>query len=92
MGKNEKAEIFLSAMSFQILFMMGQLYTRLSGGIMKKDINVDYDTYGFEGERDYAIDNNCEYQPSYYDEMYEVDNHMSTRETRRPQVWITWWI
>ena len=89
MGKNEKAEISLSAMSFQILFMMGQLYTRLSGGIMKKDINVYYDTYGFEGERDYAIDNNGEYQPSDYDEMYEVDNHMSTRGTRRPQVWIT---
>ena len=74
-------------MSFQILFMMGQLYTRLSGGIMKKDINVYYDTYGFEGEC--AIDNNDEYQPSYYDEMYEVDNHMSTRGTRRPKVWIT---
>ena len=74
-------------MSFQILFMMGQLYARLSGGIMKKDINVDYDTYGFEGERDYAIDNNCEYRPSDYDEMYEVDNHMSTRGTRRLEVW-----
>ena len=89
-GKNEKAEIsLLATMSFQILFMMGQLYARLSGGIMKKDMNVDYDTYGFEGDRDYAIDNNGEYQPSDYDEMYEVDNHMSTRGTRRPQVWIT---
>ena len=56
---------------------------------MKKDINVYYDTYGFEGERDYAIDNNGEYQPSDYDELYEVDNHMSTRGTRRPEVWIT---
>ena len=56
---------------------------------MKKDINVYYDTYGFEGECDYAIDNNGEYQPSDYDELYEVDNHMSTRGTRRPQVWIT---
>ena len=52
----------------------------------EKRHNVDYDTYGFEGERDYAIDNNGEYQPSDYDEMYEVDNHMSTRGTRRPEV------
>ena len=49
---------------------------------MKKDINVYYDTYGFEGERDYAIDGNGEYQPSDYDEMYDTNDHISIKRQR----------
>ena len=63
---------------------MGQLYTLLTGGIMKKDINVYYDTYGFEGERDYAVDGNGEYQPSDYDEVYDTNDHMSIKRQRNP--------
>ena len=51
---------------------------------MKKDINVYYDTYGFEGERDYAIDGNGEYQPSDYDEMYDTNDHISIKRQRNP--------
>ena len=46
---------------------------------MKKDINVYYDTYGFEGERDYAVDGNGEYQPSDYDKMCDTNDHISIK-------------
>ena len=53
---------------------MGQLITRLTGGIEKRDINLDYETYGREGEADYAMDHNGEYQPLgakiWYNEEY----------------------
>ena len=61
---------------------MGQLYTLLTGGIMKKNINVYYDTYGFEGEHDYATDGNGEYQPSDYDEIYDTNDHISIKRRR----------
>ena len=46
---------------------MGQLITRPTGGIEKTDINLDYQTYGIEGESDYAIDGNGEYDYDYGD-------------------------
>ena len=52
---------------------MGQLITWLTGGIEKTDINIEYETYGIEGERDYATDRNGEYQPSEYNDMEETN-------------------
>ena len=61
---------------------MGQLITRLTGGIEKRDINLDYQTYG-DGDA-YATDANGEYQPSDYDEVYdEVEERDGVRGTRR---------
>ena len=40
---------------------MGQLITRhFTGGIEKQDVNLDYETYGREGDLDYATDYNGE--------------------------------
>ena len=54
---------------------MGQLISslviRLTGGLSKTDVNLEYDTYGFEGDVDYSTDRNEEYQPSDYDEIYD---------------------
>ena len=65
---------------------MGQLITRLTGGIEKTDINLDYETYGIEGERDYATDRNGEYQPSDYDDMDETNDRPCAQRTIRPKV------
>ena len=40
---------------------MGQSIT---GGIEKEEINLDYQTYGREGDVDYVVDNNGEYLSS----------------------------
>ena len=40
---------------------MGQSIT---GGIEKEEINLDYQTYGREGDVDYVMDNNGEYLSS----------------------------
>ena len=64
---------------------MGQLIARLTGGIEKTDVNLDYQTYGVEGERDYAIDGNDEYD-SHYDDMEETSERPSTRRIARPKV------
>ena len=50
----------------------------------KKDINPYYQTYGIEGEVDYAVDYNRDYQPSDYDEMYDTsrDNSRKVRHLR----------
>ena len=63
---------------------MGQIGTRLTGGIEKTDINVEYRTYG-DGDA-YAIDANGEYQPSDYDEMEERNDGMRTRRFTPPKV------
>ena len=40
---------------------MGQLITRqFTRGIEKQDVNLDYETYGREGDLDYATDYNGE--------------------------------
>ena len=57
---------------------MGQIITWFTGGLEKRDINLDYWTYG-EGDT-YAIDGNDAYQPSDYDEVEE----MSTRRFTPP--------
>ena len=57
---------------------MGQQMT--TGRIEKKDINEDY---GTEGEHDYAIDSNAEYQPSDYDDMEETWTSNDRRSIRR---------
>ena len=63
---------------------MGQLVTRVTGGgIEKGDINLDYETYG-DGDM-YAIDDNCEYQPSELEETY---GRMSTGSFTSPKVWM----
>ena len=58
---------------------MGQLNTTPKIKVEKTDINLDYQTYGREGDIDYAVDCNGEYQPSDYDEMYDTigDNNRS---------------
>ena len=53
------------------IYSMGQLISWLTGGLEKKDVNLNYETYGREGEADYAVDYNGEYQPSDYDYMEE---------------------
>ena len=51
---------------------MGQIIARITchEGIIKQDINPDYETYGSIGERDYVADQNLEYE-SNYDSMYD---------------------
>ena len=51
---------------------MGQLNRTPKIKVEKTDINLDYQTYGREGDIDYAVDYNGEYQPSDYDEMYDT--------------------
>ena len=71
----------------QIKVIMGQLIARFTGGIEKADINLEYETYGVEGERDYAIDGNGEYQPSDYDEVEETSDRISSgKHFTRPEV------
>ena len=53
--------------------------TCLTGRIEKRDINLDYQTYG-DGDS-YAIDGNDYYQPSDYDEQED-----RTRHSRPPKV------
>ena len=55
---------------------MGQHVTKVTGGIEKTDINLDYETYG-DGDT-YAIDGNCEYQSSDLNEVEEAYDRMST--------------
>ena len=64
---------------------MSRLIVWLTGGIEKADINLDYQTYGMEGERDYAIDGNDE-DDSHYDDMEETSERPSTRRIARPKV------
>ena len=64
---------------------MGQLIARPRDGIEKTDINVDYQTYGIEGESDYAIDGNGEYGYDYGE--LEGKSDRSQRITRL-KVWI----
>ena len=68
----------------QIDLTMGQIITWLTGGIEKRDINLDYQTYG-DGDA-YAIDANDEYQPSDYDEVEERDDVRGTRRFTPPKV------
>ena len=68
----------------QIALIMGQIITRLTGGIEKRDINLDYQTYG-DGDA-YAIDGNAEYQPSDYDEVDERNGRMRTPRLTPPKV------
>ena len=68
----------------QIALIMGQIITRLTGGIEKRDINLDYQTYG-DGDA-YAIDGNAEYQPSDYDEVDERNDGMRTARLTPPKV------
>ena len=60
---------------------MGQHVTKVTGGIEKTDINLDYETYG-DGDT-YAIDGNCEYQPSNLNEVEEAYDRMSTGSFKR---------
>ena len=64
---------------------MGQLVARPTGGIEKTDVNHDYQTYAVEGERDYAIDGNGEYE-GHYDDMDGGGDRPSTRRITRPKV------
>ena len=65
---------------------MGQHNTRHKSE--KSDINPDYQTYARNGEVDYAVDSNGEYQPSDYDEMYDTsrDNSCKVRELRHTRI------
>ena len=66
---------------------MGQLVTRLTGGIEKRDVNPNYETYG-DGDA-YAIDGNGYYQPSDYDDMEETSDRMSSGRSSRIKVLMT---
>ena len=66
---------------------MGQLVTRLTGGIEKRDVNPNYETYG-DGDA-YAIDGNGYYQPSDYDDMEETSDRMRSRRFLRIKVLMT---
>ena len=71
----------------QIITWLGQIITWLTGGIEKRDINLDYQTYG-DGDA-YAIDGNDEYQPSDYDEVEERNDCMRTQRFSPPKVRMT---
>ena len=47
------------------VFQMGQFITLFRGGIIKEDINNDYDTYGDIDDNDYATDRNIYYECDY---------------------------
>ena len=66
---------------------MGQIITWLTGGIEKRDINLDYQTYG-DGDA-YVIDGNGEYQPSDYDQVEERNDGMRTQRFSPPKVRMT---
>jgi len=58
---------------------MGQRNTRLESK-PKPESNPDYQTYGREGDVDYAVDHNFDlYQPSDYDEMYDTARDESNK-------------
>ena len=71
-----------------LAYYCGQLITRLTGGIEKTDINLDYETYGIEGERDYATDRNGEYDYDY-DNMEETNNSQDAQRTTQSKVMMT---
>ena len=58
---------------------MGQLIARLTDRLEKEEVNPNYQTYGREGEADYAVDYNGDYQPSDYDYIEEPHSGNSTR-------------
>ena len=69
---------------------MGQQMTRSTVRIEKKDVNEDYGIE-LEGEHDYAVDGNAEYQPSDYDDLEETwtsNDRRSIRHFAPPKV--TW--
>ena len=70
---------------FVICLIMGQLIARPTGGIEKTDINYDYETYGVEGESDYAIDGNSEYG-GHYEDMEGTSDRPSTQRITQPKV------
>ena len=58
---------------------MGQRNTRLESKL-KPESNPDYQTYGRQGDVDYAVDQNFDlYQPSDYDEMYDTTSDKSNK-------------
>ena len=71
-----------------LAYCCGQLIARLTGGIEKRDINLDYETYGIEGERDYATDRNGEYDYNY-DNMEETNDSQGAHRTKQTKVRIT---
>ena len=66
----------------QIGLIMGQLITRFTGGVEKRDINLEYQTPG----NAYAIDGNDEYQPSDNDEVEERNTGVRTQRFTTPKV------
>ena len=49
-------------LQFQDIFSMGHLASKVSERVEKEDINPNYQTYGREGDADYAVDRNGLYQ------------------------------
>ena len=66
----------------QIGLIMGQLITRFTRGVEKRDINLEYETPG-DGD---AIDGNDEYQPSDNDEVEERNDGVRTQRFTPPKV------
>ena len=46
--------------------------------VVKTDVNDGYRTHGLEGEHDYVIDRNIEYQPSGTNEITKMNERIST--------------
>ena len=66
---------------------MGQIIARVTcrEAIIKQDINLDYETYGSSGERDYVTDHNLEYESNYdsmYDDMGDMDDDVGQTKKR----------
>ena len=54
---------------------MGNSSSKSNKKIIKEDVNQEYQTYGKEGDVDYARYLNNDYQPSDYDVMYEASGY-----------------
>ena len=44
--------------------------------VVKTDVNDSYRTHGLEGEQDYVIDRNLEYQPSDTNEITKMNERI----------------
>ena len=56
---------------------MGHSNSKSNKKIIKEEVNQKYQTYGKEGDVDYALDLNNDCQPSDYDELYETSGSSS---------------
>ena len=58
---------------------MSQLNARPKRRVEKTDTNPKYRACGRDGEVDYAVDHNQDYQPFDYDEIYDTSRENSSK-------------